>query len=218
MTEASSSSSPYLNEDVPPPPLDEQQREQQQQAMLEEKLKLEQEPAEQLHLVKPVNTKSRFWTHFMRFDTDFHPDMKTKARCDMCGKIISVKQGTGGLKNHMRFKHPEENAILMESDGDVCVAASSSGGTPSSKAATAITVPAKKRPRGNEFEKRDKEKHVMEMWSFTRREISALRKEIKNEEDEAAIRDLEHDMRLLKKKKAEYAKVLGMEEGDDVEI
>ena len=57
----------------------------------------------------------------------------------------------------------------------------------------------------------------MEMWSFTRKEISALRKEIKNEDDEAAIQDLEHDMRVLKKKKAEYAKVLGMEEGEDVE-
>ena len=201
MTEASSS--PYLAEDVPPPALDEQQQQ------LVQQMKLEQQPAEQLHLVKPENTKSRFWTYFMRFDTEYHPDMKTKARCDMCGKIISVKQGTGGLKNHMRFKHPEENAILMELDPPP---------TPS-KAAVSITVPAKKRPRHqeNELEKRDREKHLMEMWSFTRKEISALRKEIKNEDDEAAIQDLENDMRVLKKKKAEYAKVLGMEEGEDLE-
>ena len=173
-------------------------------------MKLEQQPAEQLHLVKPENTKSRFWTYFMRFDTEYHPDMKTKARCDMCGKIISVKQGTGGLKNHMRFKHPEENAILMELDPPP---------TPTKAAVSTITVPTKKRPRHqeNELEKRDREKHLMEMWSFTRKEISALRKEIKNEDDEAAIQDLENDMRVLKKKKAEYAKVLGMEEGEDLE-
>ena len=137
MTEEASSS-PYLAEDVvPPPALDEQQQQ------LVQQMKLEQQPAEQLHLVKPENTKSRFWTHFMRFDTEYHPDMKTKARCDMCGKIISVKQGTGGLKNHMRFKHPEENAILMELDPPP---------TPSKAAVSTITVPAKKRPRHQENE------------------------------------------------------------------
>jgi len=52
----------------------------------------------------------------------------------------------------------------------------------------------------------------MEMWSMTRREISKLRKDLKNEEDADAIADMEQDLRQLRKRKAEYANQLGMNE------
>lgn len=63
-----------------------------------------------------------------------------------------------------------------------------------------------------EIEKQPKEKHLMEMWSMTRREISKLRKDLKNEEDADAIADMEQDLRQLRKRKAEYANQLGMNE------
>lgn len=64
----------------------------------------------------------------------------------------------------------------------------------------------------NSTEKQTKEKHLMEMWSMTRREISELRKDLKNEEDVDAIADMEQDLRQLRKRKAEYANQLGMNE------
>lgn len=204
----------------------------------------------ELHLVKPENTKSRFWTHFLRYDVSHHPDKRTTARCTLCGKEISVKQGTGGLKNHMRFKHPEENAVLMhEGDGEPpnsnhhqmspvnAAAATLSVGTPSS-------VPPHKKPRisvkqeSNPYiasvsstqldadrrsaenaerrsaERRLAEKHLMEMWSRTRKEVRELRTELKEEEDEAVVRELESDIRVLTRKKAEYAELMGLPKDD----
>jgi len=164
----------------------------------------------------------RFWTHFMKYDPEYHPDKKTTARCSLCGKDISVKQGTGGLKNHMKFKHPKENAILLEL-GDVPTgmklfdAATVGTGTMSGGSKTSITIPARKKTKYElEAEKQTKEKHLMEMWSMTRREISELRKDLKNEEDADAIADMEQDLRQLRKRKAGYAKELGMNEEESV--
>lgn len=147
--------SAYLREEddgtMPPPP------QQQQHSTLESEPKL----------VEPQNVKSRFWAHFMKYNVEFHPDKKTTARCSICGKDISVKQGTGGLKNHLKFKHPEENALLFENDEStplnvsdtnlrasrsfVCtpIAAPTTGaaGTLSRGGGSASMMPAKKKPR-----------------------------------------------------------------------
>ena len=78
---------------------------------------------------------------------------------------------------------------------------------------TNITIPARNKTKDEmEIEKQPKEKHLMEMWSMTRREISKLRKDLKNEEDADAIADMEQDLRQLRKRKAEYANQLGMNE------
>lgn len=188
------------------------------------------EPKE-LKLVKPSNVKSRFWLHFMRYDQESHPEKKTTARCSLCGKDISVKQGTGGLKNHMKFKHPQENALLLDPNEDASqgtnqssVAKTEAIGTPS-RGGTATIVPSRKKPRLHEnpyfdagmrleTEKRQAEKHLMEMWSLTRKEIRDLRKDLKEEEDENVIRELESDIRVLIKKKADYADMLGFPKDD----
>lgn len=68
-----------------------------------------------------------------------------------------------------------------------------------------------------EVEKRSKEKHLMEMWSVTRKEIADLRKELKGESDEDAIQDLAKDIRLLRKRKADYEEQMGMND-DRVEL
>lgn len=193
---------------------------------------------EEPKLVKPKNVKSRFWVHFLKYDLEFHPDKKTTARCNMCGKDISVKQGTGGLINHLKFKHPEENSALLDNDE---VSHANTVGSSVSAAAAAYphikmegtppqggtsTSPVKKKPRHEnayesvsmrmDAEKRINEKHWMEMWAFARKELREVRQELKEEEDGDAIRDLEGDVRVLKKRKADYAEMLGFPRDDMV--
>lgn len=188
-----------------------------------------------LQLVKPDNVKSRFWTHFMKYDQGYHPDKKTTARCSLCGKDISIRQGTGGLKNHMKFKHPAENALLFDDDEEAAAAAAA--GTPSRGGAA---EPPRKKQRAakdgaaeaahdqdvqraldvttrQEIEQRAKEKHWLEMWSGVRREMRDVRAEIRAESDNPiAVRELEEDLRVLRMKKAEYSELLGFpREGEE---
>ncbi|KAL9189245.1 hypothetical protein ACHAXT_011735 [Thalassiosira profunda] len=163
-------------------------------------------------LVKPNNVKSRFWVHFMKYDGDAHPDKKTTARCSLCGKDISVKQGTGGLKNHLKFKHPEENAALFEGEE-----ASLHAPSPMKVEGGAPALPARKKPRTAYTQvserlasnQRGAEEHFMKMWALTRDQIRGIRKDLKEEEDEELVRELEADLAVLVKKKAEYAEALG---------
>jgi hypothetical protein len=180
-------------------------------------------------LVKPDNVKSRFWVHFMKYDAGYHPDKKTFARCTLCGKDISVKQGTGGLKNHMKFKHPAENALLLSDDfhSGVCFPAENqSPPNDIETEASGTDIPDRnKKPRlenacveiseRRDAENRTNEKHLMEMWSLTRREIQQMRVELKDEKDEDIIRELERDVRVLQKRKADYAELLGFPKGDE---
>lgn len=190
---------------------------------------------ENLKLLKPENVKSRYWLHFSKYDQEYHPDKKTTARCNICGKDISVKQGTGGLKNHLKFKHPEEFAALQLADENdihgTLHPADNNNGTPSSSRLGGVggNTPAQKKKIKREStnvytdlsirmdtEKRNKDKHLMEMWSMTRREIRELRKELKDEEDEDVVRELEGDVRVLRKRKGDYAEKLGFK--DDFEM
>ncbi|KAL7540391.1 hypothetical protein ACHAXR_010071 [Thalassiosira sp. AJA248-18] len=194
-------------------------------------------PIDEPKLVQPKNVKSRYWVHFMRYDLEFHPDKKTTARCNLCDKEISVKQGTGGLKNHLKFKHPEESSALMDND-EVSHATTTptpvlhppkrfkAEGTPSRGGTATVLVQDKKRPSQEntytniklrmDAEKRSSEKHLMEMWSLTRKELGQIRQELKGEEDEEVIKELEDDVRVLKKRKADYAEMLGFPKDDIV--
>ena len=181
---------------------------------------------EQPKLVKPDNVKSRFWSHIMKYDAGHHPDKKTFARCTLCGKDISVKQGTGGLKNHMKFKHPFENALLLSDDynsSNVCPPAAvndieteaSSKGDIGTIIPTRSKKPRLENPYAEIYALRTNDKHLMEMWSLTRREIRQIRVELKDEEDEDVIRELESDVRALQKRKADYAELLGFSKDDE---
>mmetsp|Transcript_15467 Transcript_15467/g.24004 ORF Transcript_15467/g.24004 Transcript_15467/m.24004 type:complete len:222 (+) Transcript_15467:105-770(+) len=183
---------------------------------------------EVLCLVKPQGKKSRFWVHFSEYDTEAHPDKVKYARCNLCGRNISVKQGTGGLKNHLKFKHPAENALLFSYSDEIgrenadasAVVASALGATstnPSAAAAADAVSPPKKKVKISlqditsrmDSEKRAKQKQDLEMWSTVRREIKELKKELATEEDEEDRRDLENDIKNLKKMKAGLDQQLG---------
>jgi hypothetical protein len=56
------------------------------------------------------------------------------------------------------------------------------------------------------------EKYWMEMWKDAGNEIKKLRRELKDETDEAAIADMQADIKGLRKRKLEFAKLLGMDE------
>ena len=60
------------------------------------------------------------------------------------------------------------------------------------------------------LEKRTLERHWLDMWKDISREISRLRKEMKEEMDVDYMKELDEDVRGLRKKKAEFARLLGM--------
>lgn len=80
------------------------------------------------HLKRPTNKKSRYWAFFNEYDLKHHPDKKHLGVCNLCDAEISFKKGTGGLSNHLKFKHPTEFAALndeneeKENGSQVCTA------------------------------------------------------------------------------------------------
>lgn len=65
---------------------------------------------------------------------------------------------------------------------------------------------------GHGESKIEQEKFWMEMWKDAGNEIKKLRRELKEETDEAAIADMQADIKGLRKRKLEFAKLLGMDE------
>lgn len=65
---------------------------------------------------------------------------------------------------------------------------------------------------GDGESKIEQEKFWMEMWKDAGNEIKKLRRELKEETDEAAIADMQADIKGLRKRKLEFAKLLGMDE------
>ena len=65
---------------------------------------------------------------------------------------------------------------------------------------------------GDGEKKIEQEKFWMEMWKDAGNEIKKLRRELKEETDEAAIADMQADIKGLRKRKLEFAKLLGMDE------
>eukprot|EP00984_Skeletonema_dohrnii_P016126 scaffold7103_cov96-Skeletonema_dohrnii-CCMP3373.AAC.4 len=61
-------------------------------------------------------------------------------------------------------------------------------------------------------EKMSQEKFWMDMWKDAGNEIKRLRGELKEESDEDAISDIQADIKGLRKRKAEFAKLLRMDE------
>jgi|Transcript_6473 hypothetical protein len=168
-----------------------------------------------LTLVKPGPTrKSRFWTYFMTYCPDHHPEKVNFARCNLCGRDISVKQGTGGLKNHMKFKHPEENEMLDDSvtyGVDNLAVAVGEAGTPIPNSVPIAkrrkTVPTSGLSRAEEI-KMKKEEHYSKMWEEASSSLNRLRQALKHEEDVDVIDELEGDIAMMAKRKADYAALL----------
>ena len=65
---------------------------------------------------------------------------------------------------------------------------------------------------GDGESKIEQEKFWMEMWKDAGNEIKRLRRELKEETDDAAIADMQADIKGLRKRKLEFAKLLGMDE------
>jgi hypothetical protein len=72
-------------------------------------------------------------------------------------------------------------------------------------------------PKGpsRQEERRNQEMHYMNLWREARSELQVMRKELKEEHNEEAAEELRGDIAGLKKKKEEWAKLLGIE-GCDV--
>lgn len=209
-------------------------------------------------LIQPNNRKSPYWVHYQRYDPIVHPNKVKIAVCNFCSKEISVKQGTGGLKSHLKSKHHDvyiamglltaaastendpEQQQQPQQQGAAAAAAAAASASASGTTNTIRTTPQRRQQRQGRAvvpsetdasitsihneERRKHEKHLMEMWSYTRKEIHALRQELKNhttnddaeddeeEDNEDQRQELENDIRRLTKRKAEYAAQLGFDE------
>lgn len=172
----------------------------------------------ELHLIRPLNKKSKFWQYFSEFDLDFHADKKHIGRCNLCGKELLVGQGTGGLSNHLKFVHPDEYKSLHVqgcSEG----ARSSSTTTTTTTAAPAVnnlvdssTIMSQPTLQDitsrTNLEKSMKVKNDFEIWALVRRELRDLELEREEKEidgDDIAVAELEQDIKNLKKMKATFA-------------
>jgi len=200
----------------------------------------------QVVLIQPNNRKSPYWVHYQRYDPIVHPNKVKIAVCNFCSKEISVKQGTGGLKSHLKSKHHDvyiamgllTAASSTENDPEQQQQGAAAAAAASATTNTFRTTPQRRQRQGRAVvpsseaedaattsihneERRKHEKHLMEMWSYTRREIHVLRQELKNhttndeneeEDNEDQRHELENDIRRLMKRKAEYAAQLGFDE------
>ncbi|KAL9187623.1 hypothetical protein ACHAXT_006001 [Thalassiosira profunda] len=123
------------------------------------KLKDEAEHAGEHHsecvLVKPENVRSPFWVHFKKYDREAHPEKKTTANCSLCGKDISIKMGTAGLKSHLAKKHPEEYAALVKSGDEAGLQVK--GGAPSSGKSSSAAESKGGKPVENDEKKKGAE-------------------------------------------------------------
>lgn len=76
----------------------------------------EVEPAEEeLVLCKPTGKSSPWWKEYDAYNLNVHPDRKDWARCKVpgCGANIKCNHGTGGLKKHLQYKHPDRFEAIL---------------------------------------------------------------------------------------------------------
>ena len=67
---------------------------------------VDEDEEEAYSLIKPVNKKSSWWSHYMVFHPK-HSEMQDYAQCKYCPHRSKITQGTGGLSTHLQFKHRE---------------------------------------------------------------------------------------------------------------
>ena len=163
------------------------------------------------HLTTPVNKKSKYWQYYSQYDLSHHPDKKDIGRCNLCGQDLTVKQGTGSLSGHLKYKHPDEYKSLQEESEEVPPAADDNLGCP-----TAMHQPTNNRmpqdvtSRTN-LEKSMKKKNDFEIWAAVRRELKDLKLELEEKEidnDNTDVVELEQDIKNLKMMKAELCALL----------
>jgi hypothetical protein len=193
---------------------------------------MEEEPLppkleDELHLVDPgPKRKSKFWNYYKAYDLDHHPDKTHTARCSLCGKDISVKQGTGGLVRHLQHRHADESDDLIALTSSYPAPATMprdrhSVGTPGEGGEDEI-VQLRKKPRviGNGTNaisvdaldaKIKREEHNLKMWRDAKNTIKELKEELASATVQEDIDEIEADLRGFRDRKALYAKHLGFD-------
>ncbi|KAL7483604.1 hypothetical protein ACHAW6_009244 [Cyclotella cf. meneghiniana] len=166
--------------------------------------------------------KSKFWAYFKAYDLEHHPDKSHTARCNLCGKDISVKQGTGGLLRHLQHKHARDSEELIAVAAAYPLRAGetvqrSEDGNDGGVKNVAPPTPKKQRlsnPVANVEvieAKIRRDEHNLKMWRDAKEELKRLKKELREAEDEGDIQELEADIRGFKNRKASFARLLGFD-------
>ncbi len=162
-------------------------------------------------LIKPQNKKSKLWRFFSEYDPSFHTDKKHTGRCNLCGQDLLVKQGTGSLSSHLKYKHPEQYKSLQEESEEAPSAAVDKIGSPAAMLQrTTDKMPQDVTSRTN-LEKCMKKKNDLEIWALVRRELKELTLELEGkvfDGDNSGVAELEQDIKNLKMMKAEFGALL----------
>eukprot|EP00956_Cyclotella_meneghiniana_P025483 scaffold53302_cov69-Cyclotella_meneghiniana.AAC.6 len=184
--------------------------------------KLDDGEDNELHLVDPGSKrKSKFWAYYKAYDLDFHPDKQHTARCILCGRDISVKQGTGGLVRHLQHKHADESddlvAITSSYPAPNSMPRNNDVGAPGTPGDDLFTQPRKKARYINAAStdsvdvveaKIKREEHNLKMWRDAKDELKSLKVELENAETEEEKEELKSDIEAFKQRKATFAKLL----------
>ncbi|KAL3787761.1 hypothetical protein HJC23_009812 [Cyclotella cryptica] len=176
-----------------------------------------------IKLIEPgPKRKSKFWAYFKAYDLEHHPDKSHTARCSLCGKDISVKQGTGGLLRHLQHIHAKDseelNTIAAAYPSRASEAANSPAGVDEGGKKNA-KPPTPKKPRLSVpvanvevvEAKIKREEHNLKMWRDAREELKRLKQELKEAEDDEDVQELEADILGFKNRKASFARLLGFD-------
>jgi hypothetical protein len=181
---------------------------------------------DELHLVDPgPKRRSKFWNYYKAYDLDHHPDKAHTARCSLCGKDISVKQGTGGLVRHLQHRHADESddlaAITASYPTPATLPRQSVGTIGEERGEEESDQPRKKtRVVGNgnnaisvDFldAKIKREEHNLKMWRDAKSTIKELKEELASATVQEDIDEIEADIQGFRDRKALYAKLLGFD-------
>ncbi|KAL3789437.1 hypothetical protein HJC23_001985 [Cyclotella cryptica] len=171
-----------------------------------------------VRLIEPGQRRAKCWTYFKIYDLDHHPDKSHKARCSLCEADVRVTDGsTSGLVRHLRNKHAKESEELATTGTAECQ--SPSGGHDHCNSSQPALIKRKRAsmPEASKTEvveaKIKKEEHNLKMWEHACDKLKRLKREMKEAIDNGdveEIEELEADIRGFKKRKANFATLLGL--------
>ena len=139
--------------------------------------------------------------------TTAHPAKKKYVRCNLCRKDVHFKGDGLAVGNHLMLWHKNEYRALNNESTD-----NPDYGAGSHIASSHATNNKAVEKTNNQTSKESQNKEWFASWEKARNTLNKVRKELKEESDEETKEDFKADIRRLRKRKAEFETLLGMDE------
>ena len=153
----------------------------------------------------------KYLIHFMRYDVQKHPAKNKMVRCNLCKKDVKMKRDCMALYRHLRHEHKKEYRKLNnESNGKQRSGAEALN--PTSRKTSNNNIENNKAKTANQTGNESEKKEWFVSWEKTRNALNKVRRELKEESDEEMKEDFKSDIKRLRKRKAEFENLLGMED------